>query len=60
MITKEEYETALERIEELLPITSDEMPLDHPLIIELIKVSDLVIEYEKIHFPIEGIDNSIN
>ena len=53
MITKEEYEKALERIEELLPITSDEMPLDHPLIIELIKVSDLVIEYEKIHYPID-------
>lgn len=57
MVTKEKYEKALERIEELLPITSDEMPLDHPLVVELIKVSDLVIEYEKIHFPIKGIDD---
>lgn len=53
MITKQEYENALERIEELLPITSDEMPLDHPLVVEMDKVCDIVVEYEEIHFPIE-------
>lgn len=51
-ITKSMYRYALQRIEELLPQTPDDMPLDHPLMLELNIVSSIVEEYEKEHFPI--------
>ncbi len=41
------------RIDELLFITSDELPIDDPNIKELVLLSDLVEEYEKEHCPIE-------
>ncbi len=46
------YRYAQQRIEELLPQTPDDMPLDHPLMQELNIVSSIVEEYEKEHFPI--------
>ena len=52
-ITKHQYEYALNRIEELLPLVTDETPLSDPSSIELEIVSDIVETYEKIHFPIE-------
>lgn len=51
-ITKEQYEYALQRIEELLPIVTDEMPTSDPKVIELTLVSDIVEAYEKEHYPI--------
>lgn len=51
-ITKEQYEFALERIEELLPIVTDETPANDRNAIELTMMSDIVIEYEKEHYPI--------
>lgn len=53
MITKAEYEKALEKIEELLPKIDEEMSLSHPLVVEMDKVCEIVVEYEKIHFPID-------
>ena len=51
-ITAAVYETALARIEELLPnITDNTSSSDHRSI-ELKIMSDIVIEYEKTHFPI--------
>lgn len=51
-ITEAVYETALARIEELLPnITDNTSSTDHRTI-ELKIMSDIVIEYEKTHFPI--------
>ena len=46
------YRAALERIEELLPLVNDETPTDDKNYLELDMISDLVEEYEDIHYPI--------
>lgn len=51
-ITKEEYEAALKRIDELLPLVTDDTPDSDPNLIELLKVSNIVEEYEDVHYPI--------
>ena len=51
-ITKEQYEYAQNRIEELLPIV-DGNDLKDRNVIELSMLSDVVIEYEKEYYPIE-------
>ena len=51
-ITKEQYEFAQERIEELLPLVNDDTPANDRKAIELTVMSDIVIDYEKEHFPI--------
>ena len=51
-ITKEKYEFALTRIEELLPLVDDNTPANDRNAIELTMMSDVVIEYEKEHYPI--------
>ena len=51
-ITKEQYEFALNRIEELLPLVTDETPANDKNAIELTLMSDIVESYEKRHFPI--------
>lgn len=51
-ITKEQYEFALARIEELLPLVNDDTPANDRNAIELTMMSDVVIDYEKEHFPI--------
>lgn len=53
MITKEQYEFALARIEELLPLVDDNTPRNDKHAVELSMMSDLVIAYEKEHYPIE-------
>jgi HTH-type transcriptional regulator/antitoxin HigA len=52
-ITKNQYEFALERIEELLPIVNESTPVYSKDSIELSVMSDIVIAYEEEHFPIE-------
>ena len=52
MISEKQYEYALQRIEELLPMVDDNMPSDDKLAVELSIMSDIVIEYEKKHYPI--------
>jgi HTH-type transcriptional regulator/antitoxin HigA len=51
-ITKQQYEYALNRIEELLPLVTDETPVSDKNAVELTIVSDVVEAYEKIHYPI--------
>lgn len=51
-VTKEQYEFALARIEELLPLVDDTTPSNDRNAVELTMMSDAVIEYEKEHFPI--------
>ena len=53
-VTKEQYEFAQNRLEELLPLVSDGMSANDPLAVELALMSDVVIVYEKEHFPIEN------
>ena len=51
--TQKEYEAMLTRIEELLPLTwGDNIPEDSPENIELALISNLVADYEDIHYPI--------
>ena len=51
-ITKEQYQFALTRIEELLPLVDDNTPANDRNAVELTMMSDVVIEYEKEHYPI--------
>lgn len=51
-ISKQQYEYALNRIEELLPLVTDETPASDKNAIELTIVSDVVETYEKLHYPI--------
>lgn len=46
------YRTAMERIEELLPLVDDNAPLNDKNLIELDLLSGLVEEYEDEHYPI--------
>lgn len=52
-ITKQQYELAQSRIEELLPLVDDNTPANDKSAVELALMSDVVIAYEKEHFPIE-------
>ena len=51
-ITKDQYEFALNRIEELLPLVTDETPANDKNAVELTLVSDVVEAYEKKYYPI--------
>ena len=51
-ITKDQYEFALNRIEELLPLVTDETPAYDKNAVELTLVSDVVEAYEKKYYPI--------
>ena len=55
-IKKYQYEFALARIEELLPLVTDQMPVNHPNAIELSLMSEIVIAYEKMYFPVESLE----
>lgn len=57
-ITKEEYEAALKRIDELQPLVTDDTPDSDPNLIELLKISNIVEEYEDVHYPIPEIQQS--
>ena len=46
------YEYALNRVEELLPLVSDETPVNDPRAIELSIMSECIIAYEEKHYPI--------
>lgn len=57
-VTKAMYEFALQRIEELLPVTPDCTPENDPRMAELVIVSGIVEEYENIH-PVKLSGNNI-
>lgn len=46
------YRAALKRIDELLPLTGDDVPDDDPNMLEMDMLCDMVEEYEAIHYPI--------
>lgn len=52
-ISEDQYKFALERVEALLPQVDDSTPLNDPKAVELMMMSDIVIDYEKKHYPIE-------
>ena len=51
-VTQAQYECALARIEELLPQVGEYTPANDRKAVELALMSDVVIDYEKAHFPI--------
>lgn len=50
--TKEQYDWAVARVEELLPLVTDETPSNDPRSIELELLSNLVADYSEEHFAI--------
>lgn len=48
-----QYQSAMERIEELLKIVNNETPVEDRYSVELALLSDLVADYEDVHYPIE-------
>ena len=52
-VTNYQYEYALARIEELLPLVNDNTPVNDKNAVELSVMADTVIAFEKEHFPIE-------
>lgn len=50
--TLEQYEWAVNRVEELLPLVDDSTPLDDPNSKELEKLSNLVADYSDSHFAV--------
>lgn len=52
-VSKEQYEFALAKIEELLPLVDNNTPANDKKAIELSVMSDIVISYEKKHYPID-------
>ncbi|MDR3218866.1 MAG: helix-turn-helix domain-containing protein [Dysgonamonadaceae bacterium] len=53
MITKEKYEFAQVRVEELLSLVDDNTPANDRNAVELSLMSDIVISYENEHYPME-------
>jgi HTH-type transcriptional regulator/antitoxin HigA len=50
--TEEQYRAACERINELLKVVSNETPAGDKNLLELDMISDLVADYEELHFPV--------
>ena len=48
------YRAAMKRIEELLPLVNDDTPVDDPNYMELDMISDMVEEYEDVHYFAEN------
>lgn len=52
-VSYEQYIAANLRLEELINVVNDNTPFDSPLAKEFLKISDIIEEYEGIHFPME-------
>ena len=50
--TEQQYEKAMERIEELLLVVNNDTPSDDKNFIELDLLSELVADYEAIYYPV--------
>jgi HTH-type transcriptional regulator/antitoxin HigA len=50
---EKQYEVMLERIEEILPLVSNDTPVTDRNMVELEIISELVEEYEEKYYPVE-------
>lgn len=50
--SEKEYKEACDRINELLKVVGDDTPPTDPNFIELSFISDLVSDYEELHYPV--------
>jgi len=48
-----QYKALMEKIEELLPLVTDNTPLDDMNLVELELLSNLVADYDEVHYPIK-------
>lgn len=48
----QQFEEAVRRVEELLPLISDDMPTDDPNYIEFVRLSNMVADYDEVHFSL--------
>ena len=56
ILTKQQYDWAVARVEELLPLVGEETPTSDPASIELEILSNLVADYSDQHFAIDDPD----
>lgn len=49
---EKQYKAAMERIEELLPLVTEDTPEDHKDSVELVLLSNLVADYEEVAYPV--------
>jgi HTH-type transcriptional regulator/antitoxin HigA len=49
---EEQYRAAIERVEELLPIVTEETPRNDKNFVELVLLSNLVADYDEVMYPI--------
>ena len=54
ILTREQYDWAVARVEELLPLVDDDTPTSNPASIELEILSNLVADYSDEHFAIDN------
>ncbi len=52
-ISRKQYLAATRRLEELINLVDDNTPTDNPLTKEFLQISDIIEEYESIHYPME-------
>ena len=53
-ISHKQYVNANLRLEELISLVDDSTPTDDPLAKEFLEISDIIEEYESIHYLMEG------
>lgn len=51
--SEKQYKAAMARIEELLPLVTEDTPEDDIHSVELVLLSNLVADYDDAHYPIE-------
>lgn len=52
--TEKQYQAAMARIEELLPLVTEDTPEDDIHSVELVLLSNLVADYDDAHYPVEA------
>lgn len=53
IISRKQYLAATHRLEKLINLVDDNTPTDNPSTKKFLKISDIIEEYESIHYPIE-------
>ena len=54
--TEKQYQAAMARIEELLPLVTEDTPEDDIHSVELVLLSNLVADYDDAHYPVKAPD----
>ena len=52
--TQAQYEATMARIDELLKVVDENTPLDDKNSVELVLLSNLVADYEDVHYPVKS------